>query len=232
MVHLLIPPWFYGLDSAMYLISALIGFLISFNSYKLYSITRKKRHLYLHLGFMLLSLGLLLLSLVSGFSYFTLRFCRINCQLGLFDVSFGVEDFGYFMYFGLSVIGYTLLASTHLHEKSKAPTYILTFILLFSALLTFTGIPPSELLMWYAYHQYFHLLSFLIVGYILFRVFINFSESRDRNSLLVVLGFTGIIVFHILHFFSYFTPWMYVFAHISLIVGYVSLLAMLIRVRR
>lgn len=230
-MHLLIPAWFYGFDSAMYLISAIIGFFISFNSYKLYSITRKKPHFYLHLGFMLLSLGLLLLSLVSAFSYLTLEFCRISCELNLFDVSFGGEDFGYLMYFGLSIIGYTLLASTHLPERSKIPSFILIFILLFSILLIFTGIPESELLIWYAYHQYFHLLSFLIVGYVLFRVFINFSESKDLNSLLVVLGFTGIITFHILHFFSYFTPWMYVFAHVSLIVGYLALLLMLIRVK-
>lgn len=230
-MYLLIPVWFYGFDSAMYLISALIGFLISFNSHKLYYITRKKSHFYLHFGFMFLSLGLLILSLVSTFSYLTLKFCRINCELSLFDVVFGVEDFGYLLYFGLSIIGYTLLTLTHLPKKSKIPSSIFIFILLFSAILVFKGVPESELLMWYTHHLYFHLLSILIVGVVLFKVFINFLTSKDLNPFLVTLGFSGIIIFHISHFFSYFTPWMYVFAHISLIVGYSSLLAMLIRVR-
>jgi hypothetical protein len=230
MVHFLIPVWFYGFDSAMYLISALIGFLISFNSYKLYSITRKKSHFYLHLGFMFLSLGLLLLCLVSAFSYLTLKSCHINCELSLLDVAFGIEDFGYLLYFILSIIGYSLLAMVYTSEKSRIPSFILIFILLFSLMLVLIGIQYQPLV-WYTYHQYFHLLSFLIIGYILFRVLVNLSKSKDINPFLVVLGFIGIITFHILHFFSYFTPWMYVFAHISLIIGYLSLLAMLIRVR-
>jgi hypothetical protein len=231
MPHLLIPLWFYGFDSAMYFISALIGFLISYNSYKLYSITREKPHFYLHFGFMFLSLGLLLLGLVSSLSYITLRSCRIGCELSLFDTVFDVEDFGYLLYFILSIIGYTLLASTYTSEKSRKPSLILIFLLLFSTIIILVGEPRNEPLVWCSYHQYFHLLSFLILGYILFRVLINFSEAKDTNSFFVVLGFAGIIIFHILHIFSYFTPWTYVFAHISLIIGYLSLLAMLIRVK-
>jgi hypothetical protein len=231
MPHLLIPIWFYGFDSAMYLISSLIGFLISFNSYKLYSITRKKSHFYLHLGFMFLSLGLLLLSLASEYSYITLRSCLKSCELSLFDTVFDVEDLGYILYFCFSIIGYVSLAFAYTPEKNKTPLFILIFVLLLSIIPILLSTPRSEILLWYSYHQYAHLLSFIIAGYILFRVFINFMESKDSNSFLVFLGFTGIIVFHILHIFSYITPWMYVFAHISLIIGYLSLLAMLIKVR-
>lgn len=230
-MHLPIPPWFYGFDSLMYLISALIGFFISYNSYKLYSITRNKSHFYLHFGFILLSLGLFMVSLVSAFSYISFKACSTNCELGLFDLTVGIEDFGYILYFGLSIVGYSLLMLAYTFEKIKIPKYILTFVLLFSALLIIAAVPSSQLLIYDTYDQYFHLLSFLIVGYILFEILIHFSESKNITSLLVVLGFSGIFVFHILQFFAYFTYWLYVFAHISLIVGYLSLLAMLIKVK-
>jgi len=229
---LLIPIWFYGFDTLMYFVSAIVGFFISSKSYKLYSVTRKKPHLYLHLGFMLLSLGLFLSGFVSTYSYVMYKSCIRNCSLSLFDTIFGVEDFGLFLYFGLSILGYSILALAHLPEKTKISSFVLLFILAFSVVMMLVSAPRSELLMWYTYHQYFNLLSVLIVGYILFKVLINFSESRNLVSFLVVLGFSGIFVFHTLHFFSFFNPWMYVFAHLFLITGYLSLLAMLIKVRR
>lgn len=228
---LLIPLWFYGFDTVMYFISSIVGFFISSNSYKLYSITRKKSHLYLYLGFMLLSLGLFLSGFVSTYSYVMYKSCVRNCSLSLFDTVFGIEDFGLLLYFGLSILGYSILALAHLPKKTKISSLVLLSILAFSGILIFASVPISELLMWYTYHQYFNLLSILIVGYILFKVLVNFSESRNLYSFLVVLGFSGIFVFHILHFFSFFNPWAYVSAHLFLIVGYLSLLAMLIKVR-
>lgn len=230
-MHLLIPTWFYGFDSVMYLISSVMGFLISFYSHKLYCMTGKKSHYYLHLGFSLLSLGLLLVSIVSAFSYTAIRLCTSGCELSLFDLTFGVEDFGYFLYFGLSILGYILLALSYLQDKSRVPIFILGFILIFSILLVAFGTPRSELLLWYTYDQYFNLLSIALVGYILFRVLINCSKSRSTNSFLVFLAFSGVFAFHALQFFAYFNPLAYVFAHVLLIFGYSSLLAMLIKVR-
>jgi hypothetical protein len=230
-MHLLIPPWFYGFDSAMYFVSAMIGFLISYNAYRLYSITNKKQHFYLHIGFLLLSLGLLVATTANEYSYLNLEFCHTNCELGLFDLNFGIEDIGYFLYFGLSIVGYTLLASAYFSDKTKMPIIVLLALFAFTAILISGGIPRNELLVWYVYHQYFNMLAFLIVGYIFFRVSANFSESKNTNSLLVAAGYFGILFFHILHFFSYFDPTTYALAHLFLIGGYLSLLAMLLRVR-
>jgi hypothetical protein len=49
-----------------------------------------------------------------------------------------------------------------------------------SAIVILPSITPSTYLLWYTYHQYFHLLAILIVGYILFKVLINFSESYSN----------------------------------------------------
>lgn len=229
---LLIPPWFYGFDSVMYLVSAVVGLLISLNLYRLHSIIKKKSHYFMHVGFMLLSVGLLLAFIVSLFSYIQLRFCHTVCQLGLLDVTFGIEDFGFFLYFVLSIIGYSLLALAYFPEKNRIPVYILMLGLLLSAIVVFVGTPRPEILLWYTYNQYFHLLSLLILSFVLFRVFINSLNSKTSDSFLVTAGFFGIAAFHVFQFFAYLSPWTYVFAHIFLIAGYLSFLSMLIKVKR
>jgi hypothetical protein len=232
---LIIPVWFYGLDSVMYLVSSLIGLLITFYAHKIFQMTKKHNHYFLYAGFLFLSVALLVLSLASGFSYSAFRACgqTLACQLSLFDSVFGMDDFGYLVYFGLSLIGYSMLASAYTDEgnKKKGPNYFFAIVLAFSAIMVLYGIVGSEGLMWYAYHQYFHLVAFLISIFILASCIASSSYKKNLNCALVVIGFSGISAYHLLHFLSYFSAWTYVLAHLSLLTGYLALLAMIMRVK-
>ena len=44
MTHHLIPISFFGYDTIIYVISALIGFLIAYKAFKIYNISEKKTH--------------------------------------------------------------------------------------------------------------------------------------------------------------------------------------------
>src|SRR3989338_7277407 len=101
-MYIIIPVWFYGFDSAMYFISSIVGFLLSFYFYKIYSFSSDKKHSYLYLGFLFLSIWLLSLSITDMYSYIAFSNCRASCVLGIIDNVFSLEDFAYLVYFGLS----------------------------------------------------------------------------------------------------------------------------------
>lgn len=203
-----IPLRFLGFDSLMYLISAFIGFLISYYAFKLYKVTKKKRHLYLHLSFAILSIGLLILVLTTG--YFYINYYVFE-QFTAFDEISSVDDFGYWIYYISSLIAYSLLALTYLSEDWKLPIMI-----------------P----VWAKGFPYFHITSFLILSYVIFKNAVNYGIKKNKNAFLVTLGFTLIGGYHFLMFFSFFSRYIYVLAHLSLLLGFMSLLAMLVRVSR
>src|SRR3990172_5205791 len=114
--NVLIPVRFYGFDSVMYLISAVIGFLVSYYAFKLFELTEKKFHFYLYAGFTTLSLGLLTIGLTSGYVY--LNFFLTGQYIGT-DPYSSVDDFGYWIYYLTSLVGYSILTMIYLPEKAK-----------------------------------------------------------------------------------------------------------------
>jgi hypothetical protein len=229
-MNILIPPWFYGFDSVMYLISALVGLLLSYYFYKIHSISSEKRHSYLYFGFLLLSFGLLSLSITGMFSYLTLNNCVASCSLGLLDNAFSLEDFSYLLYFALSISAYALFMLAYLPKKFSIPKLPMIFFLLY--FLSLLILLPVTGGIWYEYHEFFHLTAFLMVSFISFRNMINYKGRRDTNSLLVFIAFIFLSMFHLFHIFSFVSAWMYVFAHIFMLISFTSLLFMVARVKK
>lgn len=205
----LIPVRFYGFDSVMYLISAIIGFLVSFYAFRLFELTEKKFHFYLYLGFTVLSMGLLTLAITSGYVY--LNFFQTGQYLGT-DPYSSVDDFGYWIYYATSLIGYALLTMMYLPEKSK-------FL-------------PLLIPVWFKGFPYFQIAAFFLVSYIIFRSAVNYVKKRNLNTFLVLAAFTAIGLYHLLLFFTFFGKIIYVIAHFSLLAGFLALLIMLLRVRK
>ncbi|HKZ45479.1 MAG TPA: hypothetical protein VJ343_02125 [archaeon] len=205
---ILIPVRFYGFDSVMYFASAIIGFLISYYSFKLFKITSKKHHLYLYSGFTILSMGLLALAITTTYVY--LNYYEQN-QFTFFDTILYADDFGYWIYYMSSFMAYVLFVLMYVSEDLGVPILI-----------------PA----WYKGFPYFHIVSFFLLSYVVFRNATNYAMKRNKNSLLVTLGFGLIAGYHFLLFFTSFSKIVYVIAHLSLLLGFSSLLLMLIRVTR
>jgi hypothetical protein len=231
-MHFTIPVWFFGFDSAMYFLSSLIGFFVSFYFHKIYSLSSHKRHMYLYLGFLLLSVGLLGLSITSMFSYLVFNNCHEACVLGLADEAFSLEDFSYFTYFGLSIAAYILFMITYKPENFKfSKLIIFGFLIYMIALFVFLPTQESHVV-WYSYHEHFHLTALLMIIFVTFRNAVNYNEKRSSNSLLVTISFGFLALFHLFHLFSPLSEWMYVFAHISMLTGFSCLLFMLLRLKK
>lgn len=203
-----VPIRFLGYDSVLYIISALIGFLVSYYAYKIWNVTSKKSHLYFYLSFVLLSMGLSVLSAVSVYTYVNYQ---ESGQLNLFDQIVYVDDFGFWIYYGASLLGYILLILAYLPERKMF---------------------PIMLPVWFKGFPYFHLSSFFLLSFVIFKGVTNFISKKNMDSFLVMFAFAAIGLFHILLFLSSFSKLVYVIAHISLILGFSSLLLMLVRVNR
>jgi len=215
MADVLIPFRFYGVDSVFYILSSLIGFFVSYYAYKLYDVTGKKSHFYFYISFILLSMALLTVGLASAYAYMNFfEHGRPGGQETIIDTVAFVDDFGYWIYYIVSLAAYALLAFSYLPDKTKAK------------------LTPIMIPLWYTGFPYFNLLSFFLLSYTAFRSMLNYASKKNLNSFLVMSAFSLIGLYHLLLFFTSFSKTVYVAAHLSLILGFLSLLAMLMRLSR
>lgn len=213
---IIIPQWFYGIDSLVSVISALIGFAVSFNFFKLQRMSKSRNHLFLHYGFALLSMSLLLTGVVSGFSYMRHLYptpTETNV-LGLFDEVVSIEDVAMWIYYISSIVAYlTFLVAYKPREEDDD----------FAILL---------LPVWTIGYKSFHMLSIFILSYVVFRAWINYSMHKNKSSGLVLFAFVCMWIYHLLLFMTSFSGMSYVAAHVSLIVGFSAFWLMLRSVQK
>lgn len=202
----LVPVRFYGVDTGIYIICALIGLMISYQAYKLYQLSGKKQHLYLLTAFAILGVGFLTLSLTTGYTYF--RYF-VQGEIFQFDPLFGIDDIGFWVYFGASFIAYLLLAAMYTSEKAK-PLVPVIFITA-------------------NYFAYINIFLFFLTAYIAFRAAMNYFSNKTKGSGRVMASFSLVALYHALLPFAAFSKILYVVAHASLILGFGVLWLMLSR---
>jgi len=228
----IIPLWFYGFDSVVYFIASLIGFLLSFYFHKMYSFSSEKKHKYLYLGFLLLSFGFLLISFTNTYSYLNFKNCRVSCTLGLIGDVFSLEDYSYFTFFGLSLLAYSFFVLAYWDENFKH-SRTLIFLFLIYMLMVFIFLPrETDLTRWYSFVGYFHMISLAMMAFVSFKNFLNYKEKKSLNSLMVFYSFAFLSLFHLFYLISFMNEWMYVFSHLFMLIGFTTLLAMVLRVKR
>lgn len=203
----LIPLWFYLITSVIYSSSAIIGFLVSYFAFRAYRMTKNKVHLFLFLGFLIISLGFVTLSATSIYIYTTLEiYKKSSVSLNLLNYQ------GFRTYYILSAIGYILLTLMYLPKKVMNKLFII------------------HAPIWYASSFNFHLLSIVLLLFVIVQSIINSVKRKSLNAYLVTFAFICLLIFHSLLILTSFSQSMYITANIFLIIGFLSLLIMLIRV--
>jgi len=91
---------------------------------------------------------------------------------------------------------------------------------------------PIFLPFWNIGFPYFQVLSLFLISYVIFKSAANYVLNRNTNAFLVMLAFMLMGAYHLLSLFTSLNAIIYVFAQISLLSGFVSLLIMLIRVNK
>jgi hypothetical protein len=237
---IIVPLWFYEFGSVMYFFAAIIGFLLTYFSFKLYNYTRKKSHLLLNLSFAFITIGFIVLTVSNTYSHFNFEQCHPDCVISQQEI-FNRVILGNYVYYLTSIIGYSLfLFSYNFNFKDRkikdrksrrklffqiAPPVALN--ILFQNETVFVLFPFES-----QFFQPFHLISAILLMFIVFRTFSNYRKNKSNISLLVPAGFAAILFYHILMFSIPFSPLFFAFAHLSLLAGFSMLLLMLIKVTK
>jgi len=202
----LVPVRFFGVDTGIYIICALIALGISYQAHKLYQVSGKKQQFYLLTAFAILGIGFLTLTLTTGYTYFNYY---AQGQISQFDPLFGIDDVGFWVYFASSFVAYFLLAAMYTGEKAKplAPAIFVTV----------------------SYFSYINIALFFLMAYVAFRAAMHYFSNKSRSSFLVMLSFLLVTLYHALLPFAAFSKILYVAAHVSLIAGFGALWYMLVK---
>jgi hypothetical protein len=192
----------------MELIGFAIAFAVAYQALKGYRLSKERTLLYLNFSFDLLGVGLLvdgLASLVVLMSHF------LRALLYLYAVGYTISFIAQFVAYGILVVAY-------LQQTRSGPNQLAAVAAV--SILFFERNAITELI-----------LIFLIV-YITAQTAMNYSLNKSTNSLLVFGAFASLSLAHLFFLMFVLVPIFFPLAHIAQLVGFLLLLAMLLRVNR
>jgi hypothetical protein len=193
----------------MEFIAFVIAIAVAHQALKGYRLSKEKTLLYLNLSFVLLGAGLLIDSLSNSVLLLT-RFQRAFLYL---------SSFGYTMNFAAQVLAYGLLVFAYIQQARGVNTQ------------TALAVAPLPLLL-FEHNAVTELILIFLLVYISAQTAINYSMNKTTTTLFVFIAFTSLAVSHL--FFLLFTlaPVFFPFAHVAQLLGFMLLLAMLLKVNQ
>lgn len=192
----------------MELVSAIISFLIGYYALKGYKTTSERGMLFLHFGFVILGVSMLL---------------RVITTVYVVSI-FGEEpikpilEFVRVVYPSIKLVAYTLFALTYTYQAKvtselKAATPAVAFLLLYNPLL--------------------ELLAIVLLAYVMVQSIIKYAVKRSSSTMLVSFGFSCMFIGHLFFLFATDdTPFRYVLGHFINLIGFLFLLIMLMQVNK
>lgn len=215
-----IPQWFTSSGIILELIFALVTLLIAVYSYKVYKIARQRYTFlfgaaFFSIGiayFVQAALNFMIHRSVNSLDVFSMALPPAHCptfQLSIIAVSLHVI----FMIAGLALLAYVTL-------KERNFQIFALFLVL-----SFTGIL-------FASHMVFvfYIISSIFLAFITLQHFKRHGKQGSVNSFLVFFSFGLIFLGNLQLAISMFLGLFYIIGHITVFVGYVLLLANLLRV--
>ena len=210
-----IPGWFFGANAVLELVAAVACLLVFYFATKTSKLTKQDNIFFLGLGFFFLGVSFLARTLVH------LLFYPFNANKLLNDVVV-FFNYGGLFYMALTLAAYLIILAVSMQIGGRK-----TISLIF--LISFIGIFFSTLPL-----RIFHLISIIVLIYILSHYLLNYTRKKGLNSFLTFVGFFLILVGHvlfILQIYGLYTDYViYMVAHLVQLGGYGSLLWMITRV--
>ena len=213
-MEVLIPVWFYIFSGLAYFASSAISLAVSYFALRIYRTSGSKKFLALGIVFLVLGISYLALTMASIYTYFYVPYFSntLGIPLGL------VNDKAFDFYYATSLIAYLLLVISFFPKEAKDKLKNKFYILY---------VP-----LWFSSASGFHIASLFLLAFVVARALHNFYKSRSLNTLLVLVAFSLMAIFHVTTMLLPFDLTLYLLSHALLAAGFVSLLAMLIRVSR
>jgi hypothetical protein len=209
----------------MELVAFIIALAIAYQALKGHRLTKQKTLWYVHFSFGILSAGLLIDSLAGliGIAARTLR------------GTIAFTAIGYSIYFFAQLLAYSFLIYAYVSQTRTLSTptspVLLASLFGFATLQASPGI-VARLFGPLEYHPVSEILLLFLVLYVAVQTGANYSATKDRNALLVFLAFLLLAFSHLMFILQPISPLLFVIGHLLQLSGFVSLLAMLLRVTR
>lgn len=225
MIQVVTPPWFYGKDLIIDIVSVFVLSLIAFFSIRYYRINKKNRnYIYLAISFLLMAVSFLAKILtnftvyyhiyeIRDFGIYTLTHYSIKASTILFDAA-------YLFYRLLMIAGLYILYSIYQKSQPKSNIYLIAFFILVSA--------------YFSQSQYyiFHLTALMLLALITIQLYNNFRKNMQHNAKLLAISFAIIGISQIFFMSAGFSSLLYVIAETIQLLGYSILLITFIKVLR
>ncbi len=208
---------FLTIDFFMELVDAVIALLIGYFAFKGFRVTKEKIFLYLHFSFTLLGVGLLAHGLTTRM--LLLRPSRLAIP---------IVNFGYIIYFITELIAYSLLIFAYIQQTRSLVSYM--SMIAPPALIQYNPVFERVRVNLIQYNTIFEVVIFCLTAYITVQCAVNYGVRRDHNSLLVSVGFALIAASHAVFPLARSSGILLLTAHTLQLIGFASLLAMLLRV--
>ena len=192
----------------MELISAIISFLIGYYALKGYKSSSERGLLFLHFGFVILGVSMLLRVITTAYA-----------------IAVGREailEFTDTVYPSVKLVAYALFALTYTYQAKIT-----------SDMKTVAPVAAAAALFPLFYDPLLELLATVLLAYVMAQSIINFALKRSSNSLLVSLGFSCMFLGHLFFLFATRdTPGRYLVGHFVNLIGFLCLLVMLVQVSK
>ena len=218
------PKWFYGIDIAFEIVSIIVALLISFYSYKLYTISKKKEHKYFHIFFLMIAIAFIFKILTNFDLYFdvlkTMQIGSIQVQYISKSLSTIYRFGGLFMYRLLTALfayGLYMLVNK---KRDKKDVLLFTYFLIILAFLSYYG------------YFLFHLTIVMLLGFVSYYYYKNCKKLHTINSRLVACGFIMLTLANVVFAVVELDLVLYVLAEVFQLAGFCLLLGAFVSVIR
>ncbi|MBN2102356.1 MAG: hypothetical protein JW716_05800 [Candidatus Aenigmarchaeota archaeon] len=218
------PKWFYGIDIAFEIISIIVALLISFYSYKLYTISKKKEHKYFHIFFLMIAIAFVFKIMTNFDLYFdvlqTMQIGSIQVQYISKSLSTIYRFGGLFMYRLLTAMfayGLYMLVNK---KRDRRDLLLFTYFIIVLAFLSYYG------------YFLFHLTMVMLLGFVSYYYYINCKKLHTINSRLVASGFIMLTLANVVFAVVELDLVLYVLAEVLQLAGFCLLLGAFISVIR
>jgi hypothetical protein len=205
----------------MEFIAFIIALAVAYQALKGYRFTKQRTLWYVHFSFAVLSAGLLIDSL-AVFLGILARALRAAVAVTLV---------GYSVYFFAQALAYCMLIYAYVSQTRTLNMWSIPVLL--ASMFGFATLqsPPIRLLgPLIEYHPVSEILLLFLVFYVAVQTGLNYSATKDRNAFLVFLAFVFLALSHLFFILQPIGPLLFVIGHVLQLLGFVSLLAMLLRV--
>ncbi|NOX71735.1 MAG: hypothetical protein GXO64_03495 [Candidatus Micrarchaeota archaeon] len=218
------PKWFYGIDIAFEVVSIIVALLISFYSYKLYKVSRKKEHKYFFIFFLMIAASFVFKIMTNFDLYFevlkTMHIGSIHIQYIQKTISSVYRFGGLFMYRLLTALFAYGLYMLAYKKRDRKDIFIFVYFITILAFMSYYG------------YFLFHLTLIIIMMFVSAYYWKNWHRHRSLNSKFVSSGFILLTASHIVFALVQLELTLYVVAESLQLGGFILLLLAFLSVIR